>query len=93
MQNPAFQLREFGERQGEFGIQLNGPFIKLLGLFQLLHILKGVLQIVRLDKGEIRFAILSRFSRELLFLNGGKLCLQLLGDLLRQISLNGEHVR
>ena len=93
MQDPALQLRESGQCQGEFWVELNGPFIELLGLFQLLYILKGVLQIMRLDKGEIRFPVLSWFPGKLLFLNRGKLCLQLLRDLLREIGLNGEHVR
>ena len=48
---------------------------------------------MRLDKGEIRFPVLSWFPGKLLFLNRGKLCLQLLRDLLREIGLNGEHVR
>src|ERR1700726_846079 len=61
--DPAFQLRVARERERKFRVELDGPRVKLLALFQFLDVLHpGHKKIVRLDKREIGFAILRRLA-------------------------------
>src|SRR6266699_5045564 len=55
---PTFQLRVARKRERKFRIELDCARIKLLALFEFPEVLNSVLEIVRLDKGEIGFAIL-----------------------------------
>ena len=62
VKDPAFQLRVPREGEREFRVELDGPLVKLLALFQFVEFLKSAGKIVRLDKSQIGFAILGGFA-------------------------------
>src|SRR6266699_868100 len=68
--DPTLQQR--GARQGDrkIRVKLNGAIVKLLTLFQFVEILKGAPEILRLDKGEVSFAIFRRLAFHLCFFSG-----------------------
>ena len=93
MIDPALQPGEIGGGEREIRIELEGPFVELLRLFQLLEILHLRVEIVRLDEGEIGLAVLGRLARHLRLLGRRKLRLQFVRDFLREIGLDREDIR
>src|SRR6266849_427668 len=73
---PTFQLRVARKRERKFRIELDCARIKLLALFEFPEVLNGVLEIMRLDKSEIGFAILGGRSIILKTITRRQFCLQ-----------------
>ena len=92
MQDPAFQLRVAGESERKAWVELQCAIVELLALFQLIEILKSALEIVRLHKSEIGFAVFGRLPLDLCLFDWRQFCPQFARNLLGQISLNGENV-
>src|SRR6266571_8656597 len=88
---PTFQLRVARKRERKFRIELDCARIKLLALFEFPEVLNGVLEIMRLDKSEIGFAILGGLAFDLRPFTRRKSCLQRFRDFLREIGLNCEN--
>src|SRR4029077_2892183 len=93
MDDPAFQLRIARDGESKRWIALNGSLVKLLPFFEFLQVLHRVLKIVRLDKSEIGLAVFRGLAFESRFFRGRKLGLERVGDFLREIGLNGKHIR
>ena len=62
MDDPAFQLRVARNGEREHRIELDGPRVKLLALFELLKFLHPVLKIVRMDKSKIGLSVFRRLA-------------------------------
>ncbi len=90
--NPAFQLRVAGHGQSKVGVQLNGALVQLFGLFELVEIHHCIGEIVRLHKSKVSLAVFGGSLRHLRFFLRRQSGLEGIGDLLRQIALNGEDI-
>src|SRR5438552_12144279 len=58
--DPTLQQRVARDGQRKIRVKLNSALVELLALFQFVEILKGATEILRLDKGEVGFAIFRR---------------------------------